>query len=119
MQSMCSLGGHVSKRVDRKRQYIQPIPGARPTGRFASAPIRNDEIAETPAVACRSDLKVSSHDENCRTRERTVIRSLLISSLQRLYSALIEQIGSSTVPLHMQVPPVCARIMAFTEMMYT
>jgi hypothetical protein len=85
---------------------------------FANAPIRNDEIAAIPAVACRETVRLSM-SENYRAQGHTVMRSLLISSLQRLYLALAVQIGSSVVPSQTQVPPVCERIMAFTEMMYT
>jgi len=46
-----------------------------------------------------------------------VIRSRLIPLLQRRYSSLVRQIGSSAVLLQTQVPPLSATILEFTAMM--
>lgn len=47
-----------------------------------------------------------------------VTRSLLISSMHMRYSSFLSQIGSSSPPLHTQVPPVSETMEALTAMMY-
>ena len=71
---------------------LRPRPGAIPTGRLASAPMRTDASAETDAVV--------------------VIKSRWISERHVLYA------GSSVQPSfveHTQVPPESVRMDALTE----
>ena len=47
-----------------------------------------------------------------------VIKSLLTPFKQIAYSSLTAQMGSSAVPLQMQVPPESATMLALTATMY-
>ncbi len=68
------------------------------TYRFAKRPMAKDVRAEMAAVA--------------------VTMSRLISAAHSRYSSFFSQMGSSTPPLHTQVPPVSDTMDEFTAMMY-
>ena len=73
MHSLYEPYEQVRKCVERQRQYSRPIPGARPTGKFANAPIRNDEIAAIPAVACKES---TDYQFNCRCVRNTAPKDI-------------------------------------------
>ena len=75
---------------------FNPRPGAKPTGRFASNPMRKLESAEIAAVV--------------------VMRSLRTSSTQARY--VVSELQPSLVG-HSQVPPVSERMDALTDILST